>query len=81
MDFQTWRIIFSDIGEPISVKKLKMILRVVPDFPIDGYIYAYMHTHINTNHTCTHTRTHIHTHMHTHTTDGAKYFQMYIQIF
>ncbi len=55
MDFQTWRIIFSDIGEPISVKKIKMILRVVPDFPIDGHIYAYMHTHINTNHTCTHT--------------------------
>ncbi len=26
VDFQTWRIIFSDVGEPISVKKLKMML-------------------------------------------------------
>ncbi len=24
--FQTWRIVFSDVGEPISVKKIKMML-------------------------------------------------------
>ncbi len=50
VDFQTWRIIFSDVGEPISVKKIKNDApRVVPDFPIDGHIYTNI-TQLNTLH-------------------------------